>query len=286
MISDPKMRAELQKEYDMLAQRAKASKLEADQIREGLKQKQAVLNTTESALGNAQTQVQALKAELQQLTHKLNVAKSEVEKQQAALTQVHQETAALAQRLGPVAQKQKRFEEALDMVKQNLSISSAKPAPPVIPQVAPPSPIAPKPPAPPPASATVSSTNVSDSDDADSKRSPRAELEMELSFEIDLGQGSEHNFYTGLTNNISEGGLFISTTQVLDLGTKIKFPLLVPGMSQAEVVEGEVRWVRREGRAEENVPSGIGIQFTQASSTLKKCINTYIRRRESIFYEE
>ena len=270
MINDPKLKAELQKEYDMLAERARHSKEQADQIRAGLKEKQAVLNSTEANLLSAQSKAQKLETEIKQLMEQLKSTKAEVTQYQDRLNQVHAETASLAQQLGPVAQKQKRFEEALAMVRQNISdiapSSGSAPVPP--PPKAPPAPPASRPQA------------------AAAKRQARVPLEMELSFEIDLGKDSEHNFYTGLANNISEGGVFISTTQVLDIGTKLKFPIILPGMSQPEVVGGAVRWVRREGRAEENVPSGIGIQFTEISPNLKKQINHYIQNRESIFYEE
>ena len=127
---------------------------------------------------------------------------------------------------------------------------------------------------------------VSSSQNDASKRAPRRDVEMSLSFEIALDSGSEHNFYTGLTNNISEGGVFIATTQILDIGTKIKFPLALPSMLEPEQVEGVVKWVRREGRSEANVPGGIGIQFTQISEKLKARINEYIQSSDTIFYDD
>ena len=57
-------------------------------------------------------------------------------------------------------------------------------------------------------------------------------------------------------------------------------------MLEAEQVEGVVRWVRREGRSEANVPSGIGIQFTQISEKLKARINEYIQSSDTIFYDD
>ena len=266
---DDKTRAELQNEYKILSERAQTSKAEADQLRSILKEKQAVLNSTESTLVNTQQEVQALEGELSALNVRLEASRAQVHQQQAALHSVHQEMASLAQRLGPIAQKQKRFEDALALVEQNLGMAaSAPPSPPS-------SFAAGSPPPPPPTSGPVP-TN----------RPYRKKLELNLSFEIDLGKGSEHNFYTGLTNNISEGGVFISTPQVLDIGTKIKFPLNLPGMMEGEIVEGEVRWVRREGRSDENVPPGVGIQFTKLSDELRVRINQYLERSESIFYDD
>lgn len=274
---DEKTRADLQREYEMLSERANSSKAEAEQIRSALKEKQALLNSTESSLVDVHNQIQALEAELASVSTRLESARTQATQQQSSLQSIHQEMATLAQSLGPVAQKQKRFEEALAMVEQNLgamdSSAKAPPPPPPPPQVLVSPPATPTPPAPP---AAVD----------DSQRSVRKDLELNLSFEIDLGQGSEHNFYTGLTNNISEGGVFISTSQVLDIGTKIRFPLNLPGMLEGEMVEGEVRWVRGAGRAEENVPPGVGVQFTVISNSLRARINNYLDQRESIFYED
>lgn len=281
MTVDHSTRAKLQEEYKLLAERARASKAEADQIRTALKEKQAYLNQAESDLTTAQNNLVQYETQLKALTTKINQSKEQVQKSQEALNATHQETAMLAQSLGPVAQKQKRFTDALALVVQNLESLSVSKQPA-------------QPPAQPPAQAAplappilkVEPAKQPQTPKSDSGRNVRADMELNLSFEIDLGKDSEHNFYTGLTNNISEGGVFISTTQVLDLGTKIKFPLALPGMMEAEPVEGEVRWVRREGRAEENVPSGIGVQFTKISKNLQMRINQYIRKRDSIFYDD
>ena len=267
---DEKTRADLQREYNILSERASSSRVEADQIRASLKRKQERLNAAETALINAQEQSRSIEAEIAALTARLEASRAQESQQQAALHSVHQEMATLAQSLGPIAQKQKRFEDALALVEQNLGVAKSANSP-QTPQSS-----AVNVPAPPPQATSASNP----------QRSFRKKLELNLSFEIDLGKGSEHNFYTGLTNNISEGGVFISTPQVLDIGTKIKFPLTLPGMMEGETVEGEVRWVRREGRAEEDVPPGVGVQFTQISDNLKARINHYLEERESIFYED
>ena len=273
---DSNTRAKLQEEHDLLAERARRSRAEADQIRTALKQKQSVLNQAEAELNEVQKQVSQLESQLQALQSELAHKKDLMSVAQQHLNQAHQETATLAQSLGPVAQKQKRFEDALAMVVQNLGQM-----PPSSPQLAHVSP--PRPPAAPPKTPPVP---VSSSQNDASKRAPRRDVEMSLSFEIALDSGSEHNFYTGLTNNISEGGVFIATTQILDIGTKIKFPLALPSMLEPEQVEGVVKWVRREGRSEANVPGGIGIQFTQISEKLKARINEYIQSSDTIFYDD
>ena len=276
MVDGSKTKSDLLSEYKMLSERARVTREEADQVRSEMKVKQTALNAAEESFVSAQQQTQAIEAEIASLTKKLESSRAFVNDQQSALQRVHQETAELAQRLGPLAQKQRRFQEALAMVEQNMGAASNPVAPPIVAPPAAPPPV----PAAQPANAPLSTTHN------DSNRLPRIRMELNLSFEIDLGRGSEHNFYTGLTDNISEGGLFISTSQVLDLGTKIKFPLAMPGMKEPEVVEGVVRWVRSDGRSDTNVPPGIGVQFTHISERLKTHINKYVKQNESIFYED
>ena len=276
MVDGSKTKSDLLSEYKMLSERARVTREEADQVRSEMKVKQTALNAAEESFVSAQQQTQAIEAEIASLTKKLESSRALVNDQQSALQRVHQETAELAQRLGPLAQKQRRFQEALAMVEQNMGTASKPVAPPIVAPPAAPPPV----PAVQPANAPLSTAHN------DSNRLPRIRMELNLSFEIDLGRGSEHNFYTGLTDNISEGGLFISTSQVLDLGTKIKFPLAMPGMNDPEVVEGVVRWVRSDGRSDTNVPPGIGVQFTHISERLKTHINKYVKQNESIFYED
>ena len=280
MVDGSKTKSDLLSEYKMLSERARVTREEADQVRSEMKVKQTALNTAEESFVSAQQQTQAIEAEIASLTKKLESSRALVNDRQSALQRVHQETAELAQRLGPLAQKQRRFQEALAMVEQNMGTVSNPPSPPIAAlQAVPPA-------APPPVPVAQSSNAPLSTTHNDSNRPPRIRMELDLSFEIDLGRGSEHNFYTGLTDNISEGGLFISTSQVLDLGTKIRFPLAMPGMKDPEVVEGVVRWVRSDGRSDTNVPPGIGVQFTNISERLKTHINKYVKQNESIFYDD
>lgn len=286
--------AKLQEEHKLLADRAKSSRDEADQIRSALKQQQSVLNQAESELNQAQAELTQLESQIQSLQLELKNKQAQAQSAQEALGLAHQKTAELAQSLGPVAQKQKRFEDALAMVVQNLAAANQAPtpphppAPPVLPTPAVPNimPKAPNAAVPPSIPMPSSSANMQSAKVDSEKRAPRRDIEMSLSFEIALDSGSEHNFYTGLTDNISEGGIFIATTQILDIGTQIKFPLALPSMLEPEQVEGVVKWVRREGRADANVPSGIGIQFTQISDSFKARINQYIQSSDTIFYDD
>jgi uncharacterized protein (TIGR02266 family) len=60
------------------------------------------------------------------------------------------------------------------------------------------------------------------------------------------------------TRNISLGGMFVETTTLLPLASKIQIRFQVPTQPEPIVVDGEVRWVEK-GQGEE--PMGMGIRF-------------------------
>lgn len=94
---------------------------------------------------------------------------------------------------------------------------------------------------------------------------------------------SEHNFWTGLTMNISEGGVFVATHVLLDPGTVVSMHLVLP---QARILTlGEVRW-RREYTGDDDVPPGMGIQFVKLDPTSLKAVRDFVTKiREPILFE-
>ena len=70
----------------------------------------------------------------------------------------------------------------------------------------------------------------------------RAAERYDLEIKVDLE--SEHNFYTGLTQNISAGGLFIATHHLRRIGDRITLKFQLPGTEESVEVETEVRWIR------------------------------------------
>lgn len=66
------------------------------------------------------------------------------------------------------------------------------------------------------------------------------------------------------TENLSSGGVFVSTTRDLEVGTKVRLVLSFPGLLQPIAVSGEVKWSRgREAGA------GVGIEFDDGDAKSK-----------------
>ena len=314
--------ADLQRERADLVKCTQDAQAEAEQLRQSLQSKQETLNTLESQVTTLQSdlkEIQALKEEI--LQRESNLSK-ELVKQESELSNAHKESAQIAQQLGPTFQKQKRFEDALKSIELKLEKmgSSPKGDSSNLKNIGVPRPglglgaALPKPPgfglgqrpaglnesAPAPHAAErpshdaptevlgargVNEAPASPNDDA-SKRQPRIPLQIDLQFELKVSGDSSHNFYTGLTNNISEGGLFIATEQLIDIGTVIAFQFMLPGMAEAIPLDGIVRWVRASDGFNDDLESGMGVQFTNLTPNLKERIHDFIEQRDSIFYDD
>lgn len=106
-------------------------------------------------------------------------------------------------------------------------------------------------------------------------------------FEVEINVESDHNFYTGFTQNISEGGLFIATSKLLPLGSKIAFSFRLGANTETVHVYGIVRWHREHTRFTEDAPSGMGVQFVDLQPGVTDHINQFIRRqRDTIFFDD
>jgi uncharacterized protein (TIGR02266 family) len=94
---------------------------------------------------------------------------------------------------------------------------------------------------------------------------------------------SQTNFFMGFSENISEGGVFISTTSAPNIGEEIEVnvPTLEGG---EEVVKGIVRWHRTQG---DGSVSGCGVQFMDLTDAAKKAIEAMIEKlkREPLFFD-
>jgi uncharacterized protein (TIGR02266 family) len=106
----------------------------------------------------------------------------------------------------------------------------------------------------------------------------RVPLEVEVTLE------SDHNFYTGLTADISVGGVFVATHALWPIGTRVCVHLTLPDCERAFVLDAEVRWIR-DGRFS-TLPPGIGARFEDLPGEVLLALTRFVERRDTIFYEE
>jgi uncharacterized protein (TIGR02266 family) len=126
----------------------------------------------------------------------------------------------------------------------------------------------------------VATSRAVDTEPSDDRRAePRIELEVEVGLETD------HNFYTGLTQDISSGGLFIATSVIYHVGDRLRVRFSLPGQTEPITAEAEVRWVRDPRAMKTDSPEGIGLRFVELPAEAKTEISEFLSRRESLFYD-
>lgn len=102
--------------------------------------------------------------------------------------------------------------------------------------------------------------------------------------EIEIDQSSEHNFWSGLVPDMSEGGVFVATHRDLPVGTIVRVEVSLPSEKEPVVAEGEVDWTRAYNDGSE-VPPGVGVRFVQLTDDARAKILRFIENvRDPIFF--
>jgi len=105
-------------------------------------------------------------------------------------------------------------------------------------------------------------------------------------YKLKIGLNTTHNFYTGFTGNISEGGLFIATEAPMDIGSIVSLRFTLPGSSIEIDVNGEVRWIKDQAAAGSGSLPGMGIRFIDLDPKNRKLIEEFVKKREPEFYPD
>jgi len=96
---------------------------------------------------------------------------------------------------------------------------------------------------------------------------------------------SEHNFYTGLTQDLSRGGLFVATHNLRPVGERIHLRFTLPASPTPIEAVTEVRWVRQTAIPGGGGEVGMGLEFIQLSIQGKQAVQAFLRQRESLFFD-
>lgn len=102
--------------------------------------------------------------------------------------------------------------------------------------------------------------------------------------ELEITAQSENNFYRGLSENISVGGLFFETYEQHRLGDVLTLRFTLPGTLTPIEAQGVVRWIRAPNPMSDT-PQGIGLQFTALAPDSRRLIERFTRKRDPLFYE-
>lgn len=104
-------------------------------------------------------------------------------------------------------------------------------------------------------------------------------------FEVKVDFFSANTFFTGFTENISEGGLFIATEAPFEIGDELDVTLSLMGKEPApyKVV---VRWIRPPG-AIGGLPAGMGVQFKTITEADRVKLQEFIDSgvKDTLFFD-
>jgi uncharacterized protein (TIGR02266 family) len=99
------------------------------------------------------------------------------------------------------------------------------------------------------------------------RRHPRVKVRIEVSFQ------KMDSYLHRFTENISEGGCFIETDEVLPPRTEVPLEFSFPNHDKPVEVIGEVVWVL------EGSHSGMGIQYKKISPNARKVLREIVQSR-------
>jgi uncharacterized protein (TIGR02266 family) len=112
----------------------------------------------------------------------------------------------------------------------------------------------------------------------ESRAQPRVHVRTEVTF------ASDSQLYTGLSENLSQGGVFVATHVPRKVGEKLDLTLVLPDLEPIRTV-GEVRWVR-EVSDRIDAPPGIGLRFVSLTYEDATAIRAFLKMRAPLFFED
>jgi uncharacterized protein (TIGR02266 family) len=112
---------------------------------------------------------------------------------------------------------------------------------------------------------------------------PRRRLQR-TAIEADIGFQSDNNFFTGFSEDISTGGIFIATFDDRPIGSEMTVNFTLPDGHLVSAM-GVVRWIREYNDTTPDVQPGMGVQFTDLANDDRGRINSFLERREPLFYD-
>jgi type IV pilus assembly protein PilZ len=112
----------------------------------------------------------------------------------------------------------------------------------------------------PPALSPDAAPDAALDDDLGRRRHLRSPVELRVEYFL------LDKFIADYTRNISRGGVFIRSEQLLEVGTELAFKLHVPPLEEPLALRGRVAWVRDEvSAADAGKAAGMGVEFIYAS---------------------
>ncbi|HUT78223.1 MAG TPA: TIGR02266 family protein [Polyangia bacterium] len=100
-----------------------------------------------------------------------------------------------------------------------------------------------------------------------------------------LSLNTSHQFYTGFSENIEEGGIFVATFEPKPIGSKVLVNFKLPG-GRPVTARGLVQWVREYNTMTPDTAPGMGVKFTDLMPEDRKAIEEFAKASAPMFYDE
>ena len=100
-----------------------------------------------------------------------------------------------------------------------------------------------------------------------------------------LSMNTDHQFYTGFSEDIDEGGIFVATFEPKPMESKVLVNFKLPG-GRPVTARGIVHFVREYNPMNPEMAPGMGVKFTDLMPSDKKAIEEHIKSRAPMFYDD
>lgn len=109
-------------------------------------------------------------------------------------------------------------------------------------------------------------------------------IKPRFAVDFDLTLNSEHYFYAGSATNLSEGGFFVATHILQDIGEQFQFSIRLPEINRFVKGVGEVRWHRSRDEGADS-PAGMGIRFVELEEGSREALDEFLANREPVRWD-
>ncbi len=115
-----------------------------------------------------------------------------------------------------------------------------------------------------------------------SERRTQNRIDVELVVTIE----SDSNFFSGFSENISEGGLFISTYDYKPRGTVFELVFQLPDLDKKILTRCEVCWIREYNPSVPDMVPGMGVRFLDLDKEAQDSVLRFCQQlREPMFID-
>ena len=106
-------------------------------------------------------------------------------------------------------------------------------------------------------------------------------VDERIPIETEVSLASDSQFFTGLTGNLSKGGLFVATYQSLPIGSQVTMQIALPD-GELEAT-GTVRWIRE---VSSGALPGVGVAFDLLDESDAARITKFCELRAPLLHDE